>query len=65
MTADRAALSVHVARVVVHAGSDRVAAQRLARRLPDSLRAELDAGGVHNVRDVTRLVRQAASEARR
>jgi hypothetical protein len=53
-----------VGRVVVHAGSDPRAAQRIVQRLPSMLNSELAAHEIGDRRDLERLVRRAAREAR-
>jgi hypothetical protein len=57
-------VSARVQRLVVHAGSDRRAAQRLADRLPATLVTQLERGSVAEPRAVERLLRRAAKEAR-
>jgi hypothetical protein len=65
MTAPARAPSTRIQRVVVHAGSDARAAQRLAAGLPDALRGELAAGHVATARDAERAIAAAARQARR
>jgi hypothetical protein len=57
-------VNARVQRLVVHAGSDRSAAQRLAERLPAALQTQLEAAPAGGRRDVERLVRRATKEAR-
>lgn len=65
MTAPSPAPSTRVQRVIVHAGTDTHAAQRVAGRLPDALRSALAAGQAATARDVERLIAAAARQARR
>ena len=53
-----------VGRIVVHAGNDPQAAQRLVARLPSVLGSELAKHEMADRGDVERLVRDAAREAR-
>ena len=57
-------MNARVQRLVVRAGSDPRAAQRLADRLPGALVAQLESAGAGGRRDVEQLVRRAAKEAR-
>jgi plasmid stabilization system protein ParE len=57
-------VNARVQRLVVHAGSDPRAAQRLADRLPAALHARLEGAPGGGRRDVEQLVRRAAREAR-
>jgi len=58
-------MTARIDRVVIHAGADPRAAQRLAQRLPAALQAAVAAPGPRNAREAERLVRGAAREARR
>ncbi len=53
-----------VERVVLHAGSDARAAQRLVQRLPDVLSSRLAGQEITDRRDLERLLGRAAREAR-
>jgi hypothetical protein len=56
--------AARVGRIVVHAGSDPRAAQRLVRRLPGVLSDELAGREISDRRELERLVLDAAREAR-
>ncbi len=56
--------SVRIHRVVIRAGGDTRAAQRLTQNLPAALHRVVDTRELHQRRDVERALRDAAREAR-